>query len=82
MPYSVRVFCPECEGESSDPRKPPCLSCLCGGHIDINRNPDGSVPSAHPDGRAVREWLIDRLLLPEWPIETISPRGQPASLSG
>lgn len=80
MPHVVRVFCPDCGGESSDPQMPPCLACLCGGHIDINRNLDGSVPTAHPDGRAVQEW-VDRLLPPEWPIETISPRGQPASLS-
>lgn len=37
---------------------------MCGGHIDINRNPDGSVPTHHADGAVVREW-VDRLL-PEW----------------
>lgn len=64
MAHCVRVFCPSCHGESRDPTSPPCDSCLCGGFIDINRNPDGSVPSTHPDGATVVEW-VDRLL-PEW----------------
>jgi len=42
---------------------------MCGGHIDINRNADGSVPERHPDGRLVREW-VDRLL-PEWALAKI-----------
>jgi hypothetical protein len=61
MPYCVRVFCPECLGESADPSSPPCLACLCGGHIDINRNQDGSVPATHADGSPVREWLDAKL---------------------
>ena len=64
MPDCVRVFCPSCQGESRDPTSPACEDCMCGGHIDINRNADGSVPERHPDGRLVREW-VDRLL-PEW----------------
>lgn len=64
MPHVVRVFCPSCHGESRDPMTPACEDCMCGGHIDINRNPDGSVPTHHADGAVVREW-VDRLL-PEW----------------
>lgn len=41
---------------------------MCGGHIDINRNPDGSVPAYHPDGAVVRMWVD--ALLPEWPLAT------------
>ena len=66
MPYCVRVFCPECLGESADPMNPPCIACLCGGHIDINRNPDGSVPTRHQDGALVMEWLDAKF--PEWPL--------------
>jgi DnaJ-class molecular chaperone len=61
MAQYVRVFCPTCHGESQDPSQPACEDCMCGGHLDINRNPDGSVPETHPDGRAVVEW-VDRLL--------------------
>lgn len=68
MPHCVRVFCPSCEGESRDPARPFCEDCMCGGHIDINRNPDGSVPAYHPDGAVVRMWVD--ALLPEWPLAT------------
>lgn len=78
MSLCVRVFCPECLGESSDPASPPCETCMCGGHLIINRNPDGSVPTHHPDGAVVQEW-VDRLLPPEWAHDTISPRGLTAS---
>jgi hypothetical protein len=61
----VRVFCPACDGESRDPTSPACLDCLCGGFVDINQLPDGSVPPTHPDGSAVRMWVD--ALLPEWP---------------
>lgn len=82
MSVLVRVFCPECNGESQDPSNPACEWCMCGGHIDINRNTDGSVPTHHPDGRAVCEW-VDRLLPsltpPVWVPDTITPRGPHAS---
>lgn len=67
MASVVRVFCPTCDGESSDPSNPFCLSCLCGGHVDINRLPDGSVPPRHPDGSIVRLWVDS--LRGKWPLE-------------
>lgn len=82
MTYLVRVFCPECNGESQDPSSPACEWCMCGGHIDINRNIDGSVPTHYADGRVVREW-VDRLLPPllttQWAHGTTLPSGAQTS---
>lgn len=57
MSHLVRVFCQDCNGESADPSKPPCAWCMCQGHEDIDRLPDGSVPPHRV------EW-VDRELPP------------------
>lgn len=57
MPHLVRIFCPTCHGESADPSAPYCRGlCHSQGHIDIDRNPDGSVPT-HYEGEPVRLWV-------------------------
>lgn len=64
MSHLVRVFCRECNGESADPTNERCGWCMCQGHEDVNRTPDGYVPTHFEDGRPVREW-VDRLF-PEY----------------
>lgn len=58
----VRIFCPECNGESSDPVMPSCDYCLNNGHFDIDRNEDGSIPAFNRNGTPVR-LFVDTL----WP---------------
>ena len=57
MSSLVRVFCPTCDGASADYRLPPCDDCVNGGHLDIDRLPDGGVPEKHRNGTPVRLYV-------------------------
>jgi len=57
MKQYARVQCPDCLGASADPAAPFCGPCHCQGHIDIDRNADGTIPPQHHDGRPVVPWV-------------------------
>ena len=57
MSRLVRVFCPECDGASADYRLPPCGECHNQGHLDIDRNADGTTPTHWKDGAPVRLYV-------------------------
>lgn len=59
----ARVFCPECDGASADYRLPPCGECLNIGHVCIDRNPDGTLPTQHRNGTPVRLWVDESAAL-------------------
>lgn len=58
-----RVFCPACDGASADYRLPPCDYCLNSGHLDMDRNPDGTPPATHRDGTPVRLWVDESVTI-------------------
>jgi hypothetical protein len=57
MSRLVRVYCPECDGASADYRLPPCDYCLNQGHLDMDRNEDGTPPKVHRNGVPVKLWV-------------------------
>lgn len=52
-----RVTCPDCLGASCDPAEPPCGWCMSQGHLDTDRDPDGTIPCRWPDGRPMIPWV-------------------------
>jgi hypothetical protein len=68
MSRTIAVVCPDCGGGCNDPEGTHlcCQFCLGQGHISIDRDEDGRIPTTHEDGRPVVEWIPPTL--PETPI--------------
>lgn len=61
MSLTVAITCPLCNGASADHRLPPCDVCHNQGHLHVNREPDGTVPTrihfaSTDEWYDVREW--------------------------